>query len=114
MQSRNIFEITADNFQTDVLDAALPVLVDFTADWCPPCKMLAPIVDAIAGAYTDKMRVGSIDVDVYPELQQQYGVMGLPTLILFQGGVPVKRIIGYQPRQKIEGQITAHLTTTEA
>lgn len=114
MQSHNIFEVTADNFQAEVLDAALPVLVDFTADWCPPCKMLAPVVDAIAGAYTDKMRVGSIDVDAHPELQHQFGVMGIPTLILFQGGVPVKRIVGYQPRQKIEGQLAEHLATNEA
>ena len=105
----NISELTGDNFQEQVLDSALPVLVDFTADWCPPCKMLAPIVADIAGAYVGQMRVASIDVDAYPDLQMQYGVMGLPTLILFQNGEPVKRMIGFVPRQKIEAQIKPFL-----
>lgn len=113
MRTQNTFEITADNFQAEVLESATPVLVDFTADWCPPCKMLAPIVDTLAVAHKDYLRVGTLDVDVSPELQHQFGVMGIPTLILFQGGQPVKRIVGYQPRQRIEAQIMPHLTITE-
>ncbi len=105
----NISELTEGNFQELVLDSTLPVLVDFTADWCPPCKMLAPIVADIAGAYVGQMRVASVDVDAYPDIQEAYGIMGLPTLILFQNGEPVKRIMGYVPRQKIEAQITPYL-----
>ena len=105
----NTFEITTNNFQVEVLDSELPVLVDFTADWCPPCKMLAPIVDQIAKAYEGQMRVGSLDADANPDLQIQYGVMGLPTLILFQNGEEVKRIVGFQPRQRIEAQLTPFL-----
>jgi thioredoxin 1 len=106
----NTIELTGSNFQAQVLDSDLPVLVDFGADWCPPCRMLEPIVDQIAVAYTDKMRVGSLNVDNYPELQERYGIMGLPTLILFQNGQPVHHMIGYQPRQRLEAQINAHLT----
>lgn len=107
---RNTFEITGGNFQAEVLNSDLPVLVDFGADWCPPCKMLEPIVDEIAAAYAGQMRVGSLNVDDYPELQQRYGIMGLPTLILFQGGEPVKFMVGYQPKQRLESQIKPHLS----
>jgi thioredoxin 1 len=105
MHSKNIVELTSSNFQAQVLDAQQPVLVDFGADWCPPCRMLEPIVDQIADAYVGQMRVGSVNADDYPDLQERYGVMGLPTLILFQNGEPTKYMIGYQPRQRIESQI---------
>jgi thioredoxin 1 len=98
-------ELTASNFQTEVLDSELPVLVDFGADWCPPCRMLEPIVDQMAVDYAGQMRVGSFDVDTYPEIQTRYGIMGLPTLILFQKGEPVRFMVGYQPRQRLESQI---------
>jgi len=98
-------ELTASNFQTEVLDSELPVLVDFGADWCPPCRMLEPIVDQMAVDYAGQMRVGSFDVDTYPEIQMRYGIMGLPTLILFQKGEPVRFMVGYQPRQRLESQI---------
>ncbi|MCA0454775.1 MAG: thioredoxin [Chloroflexi bacterium] len=105
----NTIDITNGNFQASVLESDLPVLVDFGADWCPPCKMLEPIVDEIAAAYQGQMRVVSINVDYHPDIQQQYGIMGLPTLILFQGGEPVKVMVGYQPRQKLEAQIKPYL-----
>lgn len=106
---RNAIEFTSSNFQEQVLDAELPVLVDFGAAWCPPCRMLEPIVDQLAEAYAGQMRVGSFDVDTFPEIQERYGIMGLPTLILFQNGEPVHYMIGYQPRQRIESQLKAHL-----
>jgi len=105
----SISELTTDNFQEQVIESSIPVLVDFTADWCPPCKMLAPIVADIARAYEGQLRVASIDVDNYPDFQEQYGIMGLPTLLLFQDGEPVKRMVGFQPRQKIELQIKPYL-----
>ncbi|MBI1279805.1 MAG: thioredoxin [Anaerolineaceae bacterium] len=110
MHSSNIVELNSSNFQSLVLDAELPVLVDFGADWCPPCRMLEPIVDQIADAYAGQMRVGSVNADDYPDLQIRYGVMGLPTLILFQNGEPIHHMIGYQPRQRIEAQIKPLLT----
>lgn len=112
--NRHTFEVTGENFQAQVLDAAQPVLVEFGAEWCPPCKMIAPILNEIAESHAGQMRVGTLDVDAHPEIQLMFGVMGLPTMILFSGGAPVKRLIGYQPRQKIEAQIAPYLTTQEA
>ncbi|MBZ0292618.1 MAG: thioredoxin fold domain-containing protein [Anaerolineae bacterium] len=108
------FEATDQNFQPDVLDSALPVLIEFTADWCPPCKMLAPIVHEIAHKYEGKLRVGMLDSDLNPEAVMQYGVMGLPTLILFVDGKPVERITGYTPRDRIEAKLLPHLATEQA
>lgn len=103
------FEVTEQNFETEVLASSLPVLVDFTAEWCPPCKMIAPIVSEIGRKYEGKLRVGLLDTDVHQEIVQQYGVMGMPTLILFVNGAPATRIVGYQPLDRIEGKILPHL-----
>jgi thioredoxin 1 len=108
------FEATDRNFGTQVLDAGSPVLIEFTADWCPPCKMLAPIINQLAEKYEGKMRVGLLDADANPEMIQRYSVMGMPTLILFVDGAPVERIIGYTPRERIEAKLLPHLTTEKA
>lgn len=108
------FDVGEQDFGAQVLESALPVLIEFTADWCPPCKMLAPIVHDIARQYEGKLRVGMLDSDANPDIVQEYGVMGLPTLILFAGGVPVERIIGYTPREKIEAKLLPHLATENA
>ena len=102
-------EVTADTFEADVLQSSLPVLVDFTADWCPPCKMIAPIVSQLAQKYEGKLRVVALDADAHPEIIQRYFVQGLPTLILFQNGTAVKRMVGYQPREKLDAQIAPYL-----
>ena len=107
--SRETFEITEANFEAQVLQSPVPVLVDFTADWCPPCKMIAPYVDNIARKYAGSLRAGALDVDAHPAIMQRYGVMGLPTLILFQGGEPVQRIMGFKPQGKIEAEIAPYL-----
>jgi thioredoxin 1 len=112
--SKNTFEVTTENFQEGVLASTLPVLVDFTADWCPPCKMLDPIVDEIARKYAGQLSVGSVDSDIHPDLTQEYGVMGLPTLILFQNGQPVERIVGFTPRDKIEAKLMPYLQPQNA
>jgi thioredoxin 1 len=106
---RATFEVTAANFNDQVLAAKEPVLVEFGAEWCPPCKMLAPTIYALAAKYEGRLHVGLIDADDYPEYVQRYGVMGLPTLILFQNGEPIKRMVGYQPRERIEAQIVPYL-----
>ncbi|HEX2905658.1 MAG TPA: thioredoxin domain-containing protein [Phototrophicaceae bacterium] len=108
------FAATEANFGTQVLEAALPVLIEFTADWCPPCKMLAPIVNDIAQKYDGKLRVGLLDSDANPEITQQYSVLGLPTLILFVGGEPVERITGYTARERIEAKLLPHLALANA
>jgi thioredoxin len=88
-------------FQHDVLEATQPVLVDFTAVWCGPCKMLDPIVKDLARDWAGKVKVVKLDVDHNPNLAMQYQVMGVPTLMLFVGGQPSERVNGYQPKDRL-------------
>ena len=102
-------EVTTQSFERDVLKSPVPALVDFWAVWCVPCKMLSPIVEQLAGEYSGKLRVAKLDADASPDVVMHYGVMGLPTLILFKNGEPVARITGYQPKDRILKQIQPHL-----
>jgi thioredoxin 1 len=106
---KKTFEVTEANFQSEVLESQQPVLVDFWATWCGPCRMIAPIVEELANEYDGKLRVGKLDADENPNVLIEYGVMGIPTLILFKGGEPVERITGYQPKAKIQPKIENHL-----
>lgn len=90
--------ISSAEFQSKVLQAAEPVLVDFFATWCGPCKMLAPALDAVAAEVAGRAKVYKVDVDQSPDVAAQYGVMSVPTLILFKGGQPVKQMVGAQPK----------------
>lgn len=103
------FEATQGNFETEVLGSMQPVLVDFWAEWCGPCKMIAPIVDELAMELGDKLRVAKLDADAHQEVLMRYGIMGIPTLILFKGGEPVVRITGFQPKDRLLKQIMPHL-----
>ena len=89
------------DFQKEVLEAGQPVLVDFTATWCGPCKMLDPIVGQLAQDWAGKVKVVKLDVDDNPELAMKYQVMGVPTLMLFVGGRPSQRVSGFQPKDRI-------------
>jgi thioredoxin 1 len=105
----HVFKVSAENFQEHVIRSELPVLLDFGAVWCPPCRMLDPIVDELAIKFDGKMRVGKVDVDINPDIQEMYGVMGVPTLILFKDGQPVLNIVGFRPRNQIESALAPHL-----
>jgi thioredoxin 1 len=96
-------------FQSEVIEAGLPVIVDFTAKWCGPCKMLEPVVEQLAEQWYGKAMVFKLDVDENPNLAVQYQVMGVPTLVLFVEGKPVERISGYQPKDRIVSKFTHHL-----
>ena len=101
--------VTEDTFQADVLDSTRPVLVDFTAVWCGPCKMLDPVVKELAQAWTGHVKVVKLDVDNNPNLAMQYQVMGVPTLMLFKNGQPIERVTGYQPKNRLEKKFQPHL-----
>ena len=103
------FEITDGNFQTEVLESDLPVLVDLWADWCGPCRMVAPIVKKLAEEYAGRLRVGKLDVEANPMTPVQYGVYSIPTLLLFKGGSEVDRLAGARPREQFVSMIERHV-----
>jgi len=98
------------SFRADVLDSTLPVLVEFTASWCPPCHMIAPVLAQIAADEADRLRVRAIDVDANPATTLAYQVMAMPTLALFVGGEVVARMVGARPRTAILRELEPHLT----
>jgi thioredoxin 1 len=102
-------EVTDTNFQADVLGADKPVLVDFWAEWCGPCRMIAPTVEAIAEEYQEKAGIYKMNVDENPTVPQQYGIRGIPTLVLFKGGQEQERIVGAVSREAITRVIEKYM-----
>ncbi|MGH6616447.1 thioredoxin [Sphingomonas sp.] len=101
----NVSKVTAATFEAEVLGAELPVLVDFYADWCGPCRGMEPALKDVAREYAGEARVVKVDVEADPELQTRYGVQGLPTLLMFNGGDVVDRITGAAPRSALAAVI---------
>lgn len=102
-------EVTDGNFQHEVLESDIPVLVDFWAVWCGPCKMIAPVVEELAGEYDGKLKVGKLDVDNNPETSMKFGVRSIPTLMVFKKGQVVEQIIGAMPKRTLVAKLSPHL-----
>lgn len=94
-------EVTDDSFSNEVLKSELPVLVDFWAEWCGPCKMVSPIVEELSNEYNGKIKVTKLDVDSNPKTAANYGIRGIPTLLMFKDGAAVDQIVGAIPKQQI-------------
>ncbi len=101
--------VTEQDFQSEVIDSSLPVLVDFTAAWCGPCKMVAPIIAQLRVEWQGRVKVVQCDADQNPNVLMQYGVMGIPTIMLFKGGQVAERVTGYQPKDKLVGRMSPHI-----
>jgi len=93
--------VTEQTFESDVLKASGPVLVDFWAEWCGPCKMVAPVLEEIAKEQDGKLTVAKVDVDANPNMASRFGILGIPTMILFKGGQEVERVTGFMPKAKL-------------
>jgi thioredoxin 1 len=102
-------EVTDETFEAEVLNSDKPVLVDFWAEWCGPCRMIAPSVKAIAEEYGDRLKVAKVDTDENPAVPGRYGIVGIPTLMLFKDGNVVERVTGAMPKDRIVAQILPHL-----
>ena len=105
----DIIKVSVESFQNEVLDSNQLVLVDFTAEWCGPCKILDPVIEELAKEWDGKIKVAKLDVDANPDLAMQYQVMGIPTLMLFLNGEPIERVTGYQPKERLQKKISPHL-----
>jgi thioredoxin 1 len=110
MASENVHEFTTDNFQTEVLDVEQPVLVDFWAEWCMPCRMLAPTIEQVADDFAGKIRVGKVDTDGNQAIGVDYEISAIPTVIIFQGGKPVKKFVGLTNKADLESAINELLS----
>ncbi len=113
MASESVLEITDGNFDQVVLKSDQPILIDFWAAWCGPCKALGPVVDEVAAAYQGKVRVGKMNVDTSPITPQRYGVRGIPTLLIFKNGQVQEQIVGYVGRDVIEKALNKQVNVLE-
>lgn len=109
MSSEKVIAFTDANFEREVIQSEIPVLVDFWATWCAPCKAISPLVDAVADEYAGKVKVGKVNVDENQATPGKYGVRGIPTIILFKGGAVIDQIVGAVPKSQLDALIAKAL-----
>jgi len=104
-EGKNLIHVTDDSFQKDVLDSQIPTFVDFWASWCGPCRMIGPVFEELSNEYAGKVKFAKINVDENPKTPSNYGVRGIPTLIMFKGGKAVDQIVGAVPKSQMDGAV---------
>ncbi len=110
MSTDKISHITDDTFEEEVLKNDVPVLADFWAEWCGPCRTIAPVLEEIAREYEGRLKIAKIDVDENPEAPARFGIRGIPTMILFKDGEPVERLVGAMPKDQLLSHLQPHLS----
>ena len=108
MASEAVTELSDDNFEAEVLQSDKPVLVDFWAEWCMPCRMLAPTIDELATTYSGKVKVGKLDTDANRDVSMKFGISAIPTIILFKDGQVVRKFVGVTPKQEFVTELDKH------
>ncbi|QEH68139.1 thioredoxin [Cellulosilyticum sp. ST5] len=103
------YKFTDDNFKTDALESSIPVVVDFYADWCGPCKMMAPVIDELAGDYEGKVRIGKVNTDENRGTASKYNIMSIPTILFIKNGEVVDQVVGAVPKTVLEQKINSML-----
>jgi thioredoxin 1 len=105
----NVMEFSGDNFDAEVVNSDVPVLVDFWAPWCGPCKMITPIIEELAGEFDGKVKIGKVNVDNNQDLAAKFGIRGIPTVMLFKGGESVNSFVGLRPKEDLAAALTSAL-----
>lgn len=105
----NVKVITTANFDNEVLKSDIPVLIDFWAAWCMPCKMIAPVIDQLADQHNGKVMVAKVNIDDSPEIAARYGIMSIPSIVLFKGGEKVDQMVGARPKAQFDEMINKHI-----
>ena len=109
MAGKNVLTLTTTNFETEVSNSDLPVLVDFWATWCGPCRAVAPIVEQLAGEFEGRAKIGKIDVDAEGELARKFNISSIPTLMVFKGGEVVEQVLGARPKSQLATLLEKHV-----